>query len=134
MKKIVLSQLMVFCCLCSFASVSLAADEHRAKQLAEKTGFATEMASLLKSGTRGTSGEKAVAAFNINAIDRAYAKSLSEHLSNSEVDALLKAYDIPGYREAMRKMPIVTNDLMIAVQKEIKRFQGKKSKEQQSNN
>jgi hypothetical protein len=56
--------------------------------------------------------------FDMNAVEGAYVRGLAQHLSNNELAALSQALDIPGYRDAMKKLPRVTSEMMEVVLRE----------------
>lgn len=121
MKNLVLRCVVV--CLVLGASMAAAGDEQLARKYAEKSGFRDDIARMLK--TRRANSGVFAKSFDQKAVEEAYVKGLARQMSNAELEALIQAYDIPGFKTAMQKMPLVTSELMGVIFKEIRSAAGK---------
>ena len=121
---------LVFCCFLLVSSAH-AADESAARKFVKSSGFASDLSRTVKGYFSSAAADKALASFDFKALEEAYVKSLAKNLTNKELEALSKAYAIPGYREAMRKMPAITSEMMVEIQKQSETSMSKLRQKQQ---
>jgi hypothetical protein len=123
----------IICSLILLVSTnSMAADEPLVMKYLEKTHFRANLESRVRNTQMGLSKDmhdKVVANVNFDAIETAYRKVLAAEMTNDEINALLEAYDIPGYSKALEKQSNAsTKVLSIAVkemQKAVKSYNSK---------
>jgi len=100
-----------------------AADEKLVREYMAKAEFRNgiEMAIRGLNPNAGKSSSFSAFVGNINfaAIEDAYARALINKLTNLEVEALIKAIEIPGIKEAIKKQTQAATDVYQEITKEI---------------
>jgi len=101
-----------------------AASEANARALVEKAGFTEGIRQYVKNfggGMPKKMTERVMRAINFKQIENEYVKGIAAQMTDSEVDAMIKAYDIPGYKTALMKQSRAMGPALNALAKDMQR-------------
>ncbi len=118
--------------LLAAATNVMAADASLAKELATKSNFKQGIIQYMRGfggGMPKSSADRFVRKVNLNKIEDTYVKGIAANMSNEEVNALIKAYDIPGFRSALAKQGLVAAGATTIIVKELQRALQEMAKE-----
>lgn len=99
-------KLLVVVALCSFTSLSHAADISRVRDYVKKSNFRRDIELGLKQFRAGNQTEnykRFISTVDYAAIEDSYVTALASLLTNEELAAMEKSLSIPGLQEALKK-------------------------------
>lgn len=104
------------------AAPAFAADEAKVQAYVKKAGFTDEIKkSVREMASSNPNTEKLLGEINFKSIEAEYIRVLASSLSNADIEALSKAMDIPGLKEATRKQALSSQQVFGFISKEVER-------------
>lgn len=100
-----------------------AADEQLVRQFIAKIDFRAEIESNIRAARSLSSDrlQQFLALINFKKIEDSYVSSMASAMSNEEVKALIQAYDIPGFKSALRKQVQASGSVIATTINELER-------------
>jgi hypothetical protein len=118
-KRIITQGVFLLC-----ATSAIAADEALVRELLTKSKFRAGVERDIRTSRAGLPANKVgqfISRIDFTKIENAYVESMMSNMSNNEVQALIRAFEIPGYEEASRKQIIAAVPAINAIISELTR-------------